>query len=82
MKPEAFLNLIEDIQKADEMESADIRAGFILALEAYLQRLEEDAQSLRNMAATSQQAAIQVANEHSMIMGEIELLEQWKQLYY
>lgn len=82
MKPEAFLQLLEDIQKADEMESDNIRACFVVALETYLQRLEEDAQSLRNRAARSQHTAILVANEHSMIMEEIELLEQWKSLHY
>lgn len=82
MKPEAFLNLIEDIQKADEIESAEIRAGFILALEAYLQRLEEDATSMLVYASKSAHNAVQVAHKYQKTMEEIELLETWKSLYY
>lgn len=82
MKPEAFLKMVAEINAEREQESADIRAGFVIALEAYLQRLEEDASSMLTYASKGPHNAIQMARKYAKTMEEIELLEQWKSLYY
>lgn len=82
MKPEAFLKMVAEINAEREQESADIRAGFVIALEAYLQRLEEDASSMLRYASKGAHNAIQVSSKYTKTMEEIELLEQWKSLYY